>query len=91
MEKIQTYTPILREYKFDCFSAEMEADSSGEWVSYEDYNELSAYADKLAEGLPCLPKDIEVLRYANTALAQQVFELEDKLQDLRYELREERN
>jgi hypothetical protein len=81
MEKIQTYTPILREYKFDCFSAEMELNSSGEWVRYNDYRELSEYADKLAEGLPCLPKDIEVLRDANTTLAQRVFELEQQLEE----------
>jgi len=81
MEKIQTYTPILREYKFDYFSAEMELNSSGEWVRYNDYRELSEYADKLAEGLPCLPKDIEVLRDANTTLAQRVFELEQQLKE----------
>ena len=81
MEKIQTYTPILREYKFDYFSAEMELNSSGEWVRYNDYRELSEYADKLAEGLPCLPKDIEVLRDANAALAQRVFELEQQLKE----------
>jgi hypothetical protein len=81
MEKIQTYTPILREYKFDYFSAEMELNSSGEWVRYNDYRELSEYADKLAEGLPCLPKDIEVLRDANTTLARRVFELEQQLEE----------
>jgi hypothetical protein len=81
MEKIQTYTPILREYKFDYFSAEMELNSSGEWVRYNDYRELSEYADKLAEGLPCLPKDIEVLRDANTTLARRVFELEQQLKE----------
>lgn len=76
METVETYTPVLRE--FDCFSAEMVLDSSGEWVRYEDYKELSEYADKLAEGLP---KDIEVLRSANAALAQRVFELESMLHD----------
>jgi len=81
MEKIQTYTPILREYKFDYFSAEMELNSSGEWVRYNDYRELSEYADKLAEGLPCLPKDIEVLRDANATLARRVFELEQQLKE----------
>jgi hypothetical protein len=79
METVETYTPVLRE--FDCFSAEMVLDSSGEWVRYEDYKELSEYADKLAEGLPCLPKDIEVLRDANAALAQRVFELEQQLKE----------
>jgi hypothetical protein len=81
METVETYTPVLREYKFDYFSAEMELDSSGEWVRYGDYKELSEYADKLAEGLPCLPKDIEVLRDANATLAQRVFELEQQLKE----------
>lgn len=31
--------------------------------------ELMAYADKLAAGLPCLPKDVEVMRQANGDLA----------------------
>jgi len=32
---------------------------------------LREYADKLADGLPCLPKDIEVLREANLGLAKE--------------------
>ncbi len=32
---------------------------------------LRAYADKLADGLPCLPKDVENLREANLELAQE--------------------
>jgi hypothetical protein len=37
-------------------------------------DEARAYADKLAEGLPdgMLPKDVEVLREANTGLAAEV-------------------
>lgn len=34
-------------------------------------DEMTAYADKLAQGLPCLPKDVEVLREANARLAQE--------------------
>jgi hypothetical protein len=52
---------------------------NGPWVRYRDYVELQKYADTLAEGLPCLPKDVEVLRNANVALAQRVFELENML------------
>jgi len=82
METVQTYTPVINSRCFSNYPhAEMELDSSGEWVSYNDYRELSEYADKLAEGLPCLPKDIEVLRDANATLAQRVFELEQQLEE----------
>ena len=82
MEAVQTYTPVINSRCFSNYPhAEMELDSSGEWVSYNDYRELSEYADKLAEGLPCLPKDIEVLRDANATLAQRVFELEQQLEE----------
>jgi hypothetical protein len=82
METVQTYTPVINSRCFSNYPhAEMELDSSGEWVSYNDYRELSEYADKLAEGLPCLPKDIEVLRDANTTLARRVFELEQQLEE----------
>jgi chromosome segregation ATPase len=40
-----------------------------------DLAEARAYADKLAEGLPCLPKDVEVLRDANRQLATELAEL----------------
>ena len=48
-------------------------------VSHEEIDEvaqLEAYCDKLVAGMPYLPKDIEVLRKANHAFAQQVHELE---------------
>lgn len=41
--------------------------------------EMTEHADKLAKGLPCLPKDVENLREANAALASRVFELESEL------------
>jgi hypothetical protein len=42
--------------------------------------EAHAYADKLAQGLPCLPKDVEVLQQANANLAQQLAESEARVQ-----------
>lgn len=47
METVQTYTPVISNYKYGCTMPEMVLDSSGEWVSYNDYRELSEYADKL--------------------------------------------
>lgn len=41
----------------------------------DDLTEMTAYADKLAEGLPMLPKDIENIREANTALSVENAEL----------------
>jgi hypothetical protein len=38
-------------------------------------SEMTEYADKLAQGLPCLPKDVEILREANAGLAQENHEL----------------
>lgn len=37
MEKVQTYTPVINNYGFGCYRAEMEPDSSGEWIQYGDY------------------------------------------------------
>ena len=58
--------------------------------------ELRAYADKLAQGLPdgMLPKDVENLRDANLAFANENAELRGKLSALEEEnarLREELN
>ena len=59
----------------------MSESSTGRWVRYEDYKWMADYADKLVEhsNLPCLPKDLEVLREANSQLAQRVHELEQML------------
>jgi hypothetical protein len=42
-----------------------------------ELDEMIAYADKLAQGFPegMLPKDVEVLREANHALAEEVYRL----------------
>ena len=43
---------------------------------------LREYADKLADGLPCLPKDIEVLREANLGLAKENHALREALKEI---------
>jgi hypothetical protein len=45
-------------------------------------SESQAYADKLAEGLPMLPKDVEVIRTANVHLADDVCRLEKALREI---------
>ena len=54
----------------------------GELVFYSDYKEMSEYADKLAQGLPCLPKDIENLREANLNFAMENQRLESRIREL---------
>jgi len=49
--------------------------------------ESQAYADKLAEGLPMLPKDVEVIRTANVHLADDVCRLEKALREIRSDCR----
>jgi hypothetical protein len=61
MNKVKRYV--------DSGIAGLSENSDGEWVRFTDYQELMDYADRLAEGLPCLPKDVEVLRSANLTLA----------------------
>jgi hypothetical protein len=53
-------------------------------------DEARAYADQLAAGLPngMLPKDIEVLREANAALAQEVCDLRQQRDEAREALRQ---
>jgi len=48
---------------------------------------LKAYADKLADGLPCLPKDIEVLRKANSGFARENAELREDKERLNWVLK----
>ena len=53
-------------YRYEC--------PNGRYVEYEDYEYLSDYCDRLVEigKLPCLPKDLENLRKANTSFAQEI-------------------
>lgn len=57
---------------------------NGEYVKYEDYEHLSDYCDRLVEigKLPCLPKDLENLRKANTKFAQENHELQEHVLNL---------
>lgn len=45
--------------------------------------EANAYADKLAQGLPCLPSDVENLRQANLDLANELAEAKAELKMLK--------
>lgn len=56
----------------------------GRYVEYKDYEHLSDYCDRLVEvgKLPCLPKDLENLRNANTQFAIENEELKQKNQAL---------
>lgn len=53
--------------------AKMKQDEQGEYVRYDDYKHLSDYCDHLVQfsKMPCLPKDLEVLRDANARLAEE--------------------
>ena len=61
---------------------------NGRYVEYEDYEHLSDYCDRLVEigKLPCLPKDLENLRNANTSFAQENHDLRNTIFDLRNEI-----
>ncbi len=61
---------------------------NGRYVEYEDYEHLSDYCDRLVEigKLPCLPKDLENLRNANTKFAQENQRFQDEVFDLRAEI-----
>ena len=50
-----------------------------------ELDEMTAYADKLADGLPMLPKDIEVMRTANANLADEIIALQKQIkQEIEY-------
>jgi FtsZ-binding cell division protein ZapB len=51
----------------------------------ETNQELEDYTDKLVNHIPYLPKDMEVLREANLNFANQMQDLEDKLEDSKAE------
>lgn len=62
-------------------------DTQGMFVLWEDYEWLSDYTDHLVSfsRLPCLPKDIEVLRDANAAFAEEVAKASSMIEDLKAE------
>lgn len=59
-----------------------EADAEIERLR-EELSTMTAYADKLADGLPMLPKDVEVIRDANWQFAQENFDLKAEIERLR--------
>lgn len=63
MKKVQTYTPVIHNYGFGCYRAEMESDSSGEWIHYEDYKKLAKELQALREELQDLHYELKEERY----------------------------
>ena len=51
----------------------------------QDLEWWKGYADKLVAHIPYLPKDMEVLREANLDFANQIQDLEDRLEDTKEE------
>jgi hypothetical protein len=63
----------------------MKENTSGEWVKFSDYEKVADYADRLValSDLPCLPKDLENLRNANAAFAEENHRLNELVASLR--------
>ena len=76
----------VKRYSF--LAGQFRENENVKWVSYEDYKEMSDYADKLVEfgKLPCLPADLENLRTANAQFATENEELKRTLAELRKDL-----
>lgn len=74
MSDIKRYDWVERRGSTDIIFRGMRELSGGRYVSFEDYKYLSDYCDHLVSfsKLPCLPKDLELLREANSALATEV-------------------
>ena len=66
---------------------------NGRFVEYKDYEHLSDYCDRLVEvgKLPCLPKDLENLRNANTQFAIENEDLKQKNQALKIAIQDYSN
>ena len=62
-------------YLLSCIRHEWEESKKENQKLKEELQEMSDYADKLAEGLPCLPADVENLRETNLILATESEEL----------------
>ena len=58
---------------------------NGDMVKYSDYKHLSDYCDHLVEfsKLPCLPKDLQLLREANHNFAIENADLQNTVEDLK--------
>lgn len=62
---------------------------NGMFVKHEDYEHLSDYCDRLVElgKIPCLPKDLENLRNANTQFASENEDLKSIIKDLENQMK----
>lgn len=82
---------LLHVYENGCWSLVLHP--KGNLVYYSDYEELSKYADSLVEfgKLPCLPKDLENLRSANSAFATENHILKERIRELESKLNSMKN
>jgi len=62
-------------------------------VKYSDYQHLSDYCDQLVQisKLPCLPRDLEVLREANHDFALENADLQNTIDDLKGQIEDWEN
>jgi|688.fasta_scaffold358857_3 hypothetical protein len=83
--KIKRYKVEYDSISHTIFGVECD---NGRFVEYKDYEYLSDYCDRLVEvgKLPCLPKDLEVLRKANHDFAIENAHLQGIIEDLKGQL-----
>ena len=83
--KIKRYKVEYDSISHTIFGVECD---NGRFVEYKDYEHLSDYCDRLVEvgKLPCLPKDLEVLRKANHDFAIENADLQNTIEDLKGQL-----
>jgi regulator of replication initiation timing len=83
--KIKRYKVEYDSISHTIFGVECD---NGRFVEYKDYEHLSDYCDRLVEvgKLPCLPKDLEVLRNANHDFAIENADLQNTIEDLKGQL-----
>ena len=88
--KIKRYKVEYDSISHTIFGVECD---NGRFVEYKDYEHLSDYCDRLVEvgKLPCLPKDLENLRNANTQFAIENEELKQKNQALKIAIQDYSN
>jgi hypothetical protein len=88
--KIKRYKVEYDSISHTIFGVECD---NGRFVEYKDYEHLSDYCDRLVEvgKLPCLPKDLENLRNANTQFAIENEELKQQNQALKIAIQDYSN
>jgi predicted RNase H-like nuclease (RuvC/YqgF family) len=88
--KIKRYKVEYDSISHTIFGVECD---NGRFVEYKDYEHLSDYCDRLVEvgKLPCLPKDLENLRNANTQFAIENEDLKQKNQALKIAIQDYSN